>query len=298
MRGLNSYDLSPAATCCGCGLTLGAIGGRRLVETHSIGVAAIPAKGDTGGRMKRSRVSGTSPFALGTFGPQSFWTSDRVDRASFDISSNGERPWLCQRCTGYCCPRCDRALVRPAGATDIDGNYFALLPGNAVCECGPKVPVANRLRKWEPPLKRLNIGWFQSLIAPELIKGVQTIPASLNFKTTLLDIALFRGGEKYQIFRGSYLNPNPHLYKYYWVLVTTSPLPFSWQPTGQVYPWGLCTYDYSMIIEIFRRENLSYITFNNRLPRKDSSNPFTEAKSDSWAPKYSDDTDPPFEGHK
>jgi hypothetical protein len=124
----------PAPVCCTCGDSVEAVGGRRIVSTRSRGVFLIPAKGNVGVRIKRWRIEDQSVVSLGTFGPESFWTPDRIERGKNHVA-NGFQPWMCQRCSGRCCRSCGTPLKRPPGAMDINGNSFALLPANVPCEC-------------------------------------------------------------------------------------------------------------------------------------------------------------------
>lgn len=133
-RGMKWLSAQPAPVCCTCGESLEAVGGRRIVSTRSKGVFLIPAKGDVGGRIKRWRIKGNSETSLGTVGPESFWTPDRIERGCSHVV-NGFQPWMCQRCAGQCCTACGNPLKRPPGALDIDGNSFALLPASVPCEC-------------------------------------------------------------------------------------------------------------------------------------------------------------------
>jgi len=124
----------PAPVCCTCGDSLESVGGRRIVSTRSRGVFLIPAKGNVGGRIKRWRIKDQLEFSLGTFGPESFWTPDRIERGQNHVAK-GFQPWMCQRCSEHCCSRCSTPLKRPPGAMDVEGNSFALLPASVPCEC-------------------------------------------------------------------------------------------------------------------------------------------------------------------
>lgn len=134
-RGVKWLSAQPAPVCCTCGDSLEAVGGRRIVSTRSRGVVLIPAKGNVGGHIRRWRVKDQSEFSLGTFGPESFWTPDRIERGQNHVA-NGFQPWMCQRCAGQCCTACGNPLKRLPGALDIDGNSFALLPASVPCGCG------------------------------------------------------------------------------------------------------------------------------------------------------------------
>jgi hypothetical protein len=94
--------MTPAERCIGCNKTLAQIGGQRIVFAHGVGVS------DSG------HVTGL-PCPL------------RARARARRQLRQGQRPWLCQRCSDVgLCPRCGEAFPRAPGADVLhdDGSVW------------------------------------------------------------------------------------------------------------------------------------------------------------------------------
>ena len=101
-------------------------------------------------------------------------------------------------------------------------------------------------------------------------------------------------------FQGSYLHPNPRLFKYTWRLFTLESPTEGWEFLQTCPQIG--TAQAMTTIERLKGENKSVIVYNRKLPRHHSPmifNPNAEKWSGcKWACSFENDTDAEWEGHR
>lgn len=143
------------------------------------------------------------------------------------------------------------------------------------------------------------VGLCHSICEPSLMRGLQLWPSVISAVHLSPFSLLVRTDRRYRFFAsGHHLTPNPLLYKYYWWIVTASDHALAWRPAGNLYEMGFCTFDFEVVRDLLDQYGASYVVGNTRRPRADRRNPFTESKSDHWAPSLINDPDPVVNGHR
>lgn len=132
-------------------------------------------------------------------------------------------------------------------------------------------------------------------MSSDLFGELLTLPHAVPVKLSPLHLLAWANAPdgRRLFIHGRWPHRNPELFKRYWWIKVSADEAFDLPPSSKsVHDLGFCTADCLSYLHYLSGRRVKAMYGNTSLPREGPNTPFTQAKSDRWAPALDHDSDP------